>query len=215
MGEDGTQYKNEYVFIKSNDVNYVHKGYTSQFSLRPEMKSFYSITVTSVNSIDDVDIKVTYVNERLFLSDKTIKVNQYSDATYDSNNHSATFYYLLEPDNDTAYTICINNNTGCETYEVRVSQDNWAFAPNGGLWTLVDYGAPLAVLVATTEKMYITPQLLADATVNDSNEYTIYECHSMEDVDKIMAMITYVDPTSEATLMESVSDAFTYGGVAL
>ena len=63
--------------------------------------------------------------------------------------------------------------------------------------------------------MYITPQLLADATVNDSNEYTIYECHSMEDVDKIMAMITYVDPTSEATLMENVSDAFTYGGVAL
>lgn len=133
MGEGGTQYKNEYVFERSNNVNYIHKGYASQFSLRPERESFYSITVTNVNSIDDVDIKVTYVNEKFLLKDKTIKVNQYSDATYDSNYHSATFYYLLEPDNDTAYTICINNNTSCDTYEVRVSQDNWVFAEYGAV----------------------------------------------------------------------------------
>lgn len=215
MGEGGTMNKNAYSFTRSNDSKYKHNGYSATFSLRPKKQSFYAITVTNVNSKDDVDIKMTYINERFILKDKTIKVNQYSDADFDSENHTATFYYLLEPDNDTAYTIRINNNTNCDTYEVIISQDNWYYAPNGGLWKLVDYGAPLAFTVATTEKLYVTPQLLADATLNDSNEYTIYECHSMEEVDKIMAMITYVDPTSQANLTEKASDALVAGGVVL
>lgn len=135
MGDNGTQYKNEYVFERSNSSDYVHNGYTSQFSLKPERESFYAFTITNVTSVDDVEIKITYVNERLILSDQTIKVEQYSAATYDSNNHTATFYYLLEPDNDTAYKIKINNNTGCDTYEVRVSQDNWVYAEYGAVCT--------------------------------------------------------------------------------
>lgn len=133
------------------------------------------------------------------------------------NENRTEITYVFSLEEGTEYSIYVNNptNNHVGTYEIHVSEDNWVYAPNGGLWTVVDYSTPLAITTSTTEQIYITPQLLADATINDSNEYSYYECHSMEDVEKIMAIITYDDPT-KTTIFDDIGPAFfTVGGVLL
>lgn len=139
MGEGGTMNKNAYSFARSNDPKYKHQGYSSTFIITPQKNSYYAITVTDVNSIDDVDIKITYVKDGFWFitEDKTITVKQCESATY--ANGEATFYYYLETGMDNSHIIQINNNSGCSTYNVVVSQDNWVYAPNGGLWEVVEY----------------------------------------------------------------------------
>ena len=133
MGEGGTMNKNVYSFARSSDPKYKHQGYSSTFIITPQKNSYYAITVTDVNSIDDVDIKITYVKDGFWFitEDKTITVKQCESATY--ANGEATFYYYLETGMDNHHIIQINNNSGCSTYNVVVSQDNWVYAPNGGL----------------------------------------------------------------------------------
>lgn len=134
MGEGETMNKNAYSFARSNDPKYKHQGYSSTFIITPQKNSYYAITVTDVNSIDDVDIKITYVKDGFWFitEDKTITVKQCESATY--ANGEATFYYYLETGMDNSHIIQINNNSGCSTYNVVVSQDNWVYAPKGGLW---------------------------------------------------------------------------------
>ena len=139
MGDGGTMEKNAYSFIRSNNSKYKHKGYSSTFSIDPKKNSYYAITVTDVNSLDDVEIKVTYVEDGFWFitEDKTITVKQCESATY--ANGEATFYYYLETGMDNHHIIQINNNSGCSTYNVIVSQDNWVYAPNGGIQDVVEY----------------------------------------------------------------------------
>lgn len=214
MGEGGTMKKNAYSFTRSNDSKYKHNGYSATFSLRPKKQSYYAITVTNVNSEDDVDIKVTYVNERFILKNKTINVKQYSNPTYDNNNHTATFYYLLEPDNDTAYTICINNNTDCDTYEVIISQDNWVYAPNGGLWKADEkHLHKNGTIYYPTSELYITPKLLVDATCGKiDNDYEVYTIYTENDIKKVMP---YISETNKSELNSLLGTIVSLGGVAL
>ena len=139
MGEGGTMNKNVYSFARSNDPKYKHQGYSSTFIITPQKNSYYAITVTDVNSLDDVEIKVTYVEDGFWFitEDKTITVKQCESATY--ANGEATFYYYLETGMDNHHIIQINNNSGCSTYNVIVSQDNWVYAPNGGIQDVVEY----------------------------------------------------------------------------
>ena len=132
MGDGGTQYKNEYVFRRFNNTEYSRSPH---FELSPKKKSFYAITVTNVNSIKDAKIHIKSEQDSFWSDDDTIYAEPY-EKSYNEDDHTATYIYLLEPNEDDTYHIRIHyRNEDCNSYEVKISQANWVYAPNGGRQT--------------------------------------------------------------------------------
>lgn len=209
IGENGTAEKNVYTFERSSLPEYKHDNYSAVFSLKPEDYSDYAITVTDVSCIEDVKIKVTYVNERFILSDKTVKVKQISEPTLE--NGQATFYFALEPDKDTSYTIKINNNSGAESFKVLVSQDNWVYAPNGGAWHVKEYSKNSITTNAfgaslVTGRLYMPSHKVLEAISVLRNDSVIIESFAGEDIE---AQIKFVLDNSNM----SVSDEELYSAL--
>ena len=77
-----------------------------------------------------VKIAVTY-KQKSFLGTKKVPVAQVEGAFFDALNETSTYYFKL--DKNKTYTIDIYNLNTTSEYTVSVSQNNWVYAPYGGI----------------------------------------------------------------------------------
>ena len=114
-GPAKTQQRSWYSFIRKTNTTYY-------FDLKPERTSFYKF---DSDAALHRTIKITYQNWG-----KTKTVSPESDGTYlleKGTDYTIKFY--TEADYSGTYTDC----------SFTVSQDNWVYAPNGGLWEVTNY----------------------------------------------------------------------------
>ncbi len=117
---EGGAVKNQITFNRST----MNKNSSRcQFVLTPEDSSDYIITVTDVNI-------TAAVNSSKFLTVNN-KAEQYATPYFDAANGSITYYYSLKGGKN--YTISITNTAAASDFTVTISQDNWVYAPNGGV----------------------------------------------------------------------------------
>ena len=114
-GPANTQQLSWYEFTRKTNTNYY-------FNLTPCKKSFYKFdSYACINR----SIKVTYKSWG-----KTKTVSPESDGTYLLDNGTKyTIKFYAEADYSATYKDCV----------FTVSQDNWVYAPNGGLWEVTKY----------------------------------------------------------------------------
>ena len=160
------------------------------FTLTPEKESFYKFTGASY-------LEITYEKGLIFKSTVTVKPE--TDGTY-LLNKGAT------------YTIKMRTSSG----EFSVQQDNWVYAPDGGIWSIGgNISNPLAAIQPMVARAFISPKLLVESTCKvlpDSNNYKVYTCYTKSDVDAIIANLTYTDPSAEAGFLESIDKMAAEGG---
>ena len=66
-------------------------------------------------------------------------------------------------------------------------------------------------------QIYISPKLLIESTVKvlpSTTEYDIFTCYTLEDVDAVLAKLTYSDP-SVMSIKDEAGAALTVGGVVV
>ena len=130
---------------------------------------------------------------------KTLKVTPEPDGTY-----------ILKK--GITYTIKMRTSSG----EFSVQQDNWVYAPDGGIWSIGgNISNPLAAIQPMVARAFISPKLLVESTCKvlpDSNNYKVYTCYTKSDVDAIIANLTYTDPSVEAGFLESIDKMAAEGG---
>ncbi len=159
------------------------------FSLTPEKGSDYEFTGAS-------ELEVTYTKG---LFKKVMTVSPEPDGTY-----------ILK--GGTKYTI----KAKCPNGKFTVEQDNWVYAPDGGLWSIGgNISNPIAAIQPMDARAFISPKLLVESTCKvlpDSNNYKVYTCYTKSDVDAVVANLTYTDPSAEAGFLESIDKMATEGG---
>lgn len=133
---DNNLEKNAYIFTCTNEN--VH-GVTQSFTITPETWGDYAITISNMNISSHIDsimnqskvkIAVTY-KQKSFLGTKKVPVAQVEGAFFDALNETSTYYFKL--DKNKTYTIDIYNLNTTSEYTVSVSQNNWVYAPYGGI----------------------------------------------------------------------------------
>lgn len=120
--------KNAYEFTRFGNTKYS----TAQFELTPERNNDYAISISDVDNLDNVYIQISYQRKRFLRSSAKEIVEQTETATLE--NETATFHFALNE--GTKYTIEIENkksNGEKFEYNIQICQDNWAFAPYGGV----------------------------------------------------------------------------------
>ena len=94
-----------------------------------------------------------------------------------------------------------------------MEQDNWVYAPNGGIWEQVkdfNFNA-MNPEYFPNKQLYITPQLLVDATCGKIDSgYEPYVIYTDKDIDKVMVM---VKDAYKSEINSTASAVFTAGGV--
>lgn len=100
-----------------------HSDKDVEFSLIPKTTSYYRFK----SDIGITDIKITY--KGFFWMTESVEPE--SDGTY-----------LLERGKE--YTIGVNNS-GYGEYQFTVEQDNWVYAPDGGIWSVTKYSNGSAI----------------------------------------------------------------------
>ncbi len=119
--------KNAYSFTRYSKPNNMI-SYLNVFEITPKENCDYSISISNANpksfSIKVMGKKKGYKSK---LIDEIEKSN--------SSNNTLTTYYSLKA--GVTYTVFIENiseyNYSVQTHEVTISQNNWAYAPNGGV----------------------------------------------------------------------------------
>ena len=173
-----------------------------QFVLTPESNSFYKFTSDAALSN-----YVTVSHEEGLIFKETIYDEPESDGTY----------FLKGGE---TYTIEIYGSTGSTAanlnYSFTVQQDNWVKAENGGKWTIGDtsYLSPWANTSTLAEsEMYITPQLLVDATYSRINTpVTAQAVYSEHDIELVMRNIADSEKSEVNAILSGI---VTVGGVAI
>ncbi len=218
---DGGSTKNQITFNRST----LNKNSSKcQFVLTPEDSSDYIITVTDVNITAAVDSsKFLTVNN---------KAEQYASPYFDAANSSITYYYKLKKDKD--YIINITNTAAASDFTVTISQDNWVYAPNGGIRTGVNNPvdgtfADETYLTSTTlgnviyavglerysaerwKKMYNTPQDLIDS-FNNPNGLREFTDDWLGD---IAAMGLNIDYSNESEIIDTLGNISYLAGAIL
>ena len=164
-----------------------------EFSLKPESRSFYRFTIDG-KKCDFLDVH--YFNGKL-----QTWVTPESDGTY-----------LLE--SGIEYTIKTYGYSNSE-YKFSARQDNWVYAPDGGKWEVIKNASSFSS--TPYSEIYISPKLLVEATCKnlpDTEKYEIYECYTPEDIDAVIAKLTYSDP-QKTSIKETFTDVCTIGGMTL
>jgi len=147
--------KNLMTFYRSK----LNKDQRCEFSLKPEKSGDYVITISNVNitSVTNPSGFITISNNKKTLIGKEVKhavPKQYNAPKYIANTNSVMLYYSLHEDGD--YTIKVTNNIAKSSFSVSIRQDNWIFAPNGGVRTEVknEKGYITNETYLTAETMY-------------------------------------------------------------
>ncbi len=121
--------------------------------------------------------------------------------------------YILK--GGTKYTI----KAKCPNGKFTVEQDNWIYAPDGGLWSIGgNISNPIAAIQPMDARAFISPKLLVESTCKvlpDSNNYKVYTCYKKSDVDAVVANLTYTDPSAEAGFLESIDEMAGIGGAMI
>jgi hypothetical protein len=188
------------IYLTQNGGVYIHS-----FSITPEENSDYKFTLTC----SEYDSR--YDNIALTVTNKGKTVEPVPESETNSSD-KFTYHYALKKGEKYIISVKYLSNA-IKAYNLTAEQDNWVYAPNGGRWVTskVSQNEPY-------EKIFISPKLLVESpckVLPDAKNYTIYECYTTDDVDQIMAKITYDDPTAKADLKETITDAVTVGGFAI
>ena len=145
-------------------------------------------------------MEITYEKGLIFKSTVTVKPE--TDGTYLLNK-------------GTTYTIKMRTSSS----EFSVQQDNWVYAPDGGIWSIGgNISNPLAAIQPMVARAFISPKLLVESTCKvlpDSNNYKVYTCYTKSDVDAIIANLTYTDPSAEANFLELIDEMAGIGGAMI
>jgi hypothetical protein len=119
--------KNAYSFTRYSKPNNMI-SYLNVFEITPKENCDYSISISNANP-QSFSIKV--MGKKKGYKSKLIDEIEKSN----SSNNTLTTYYSLKA--GVTYTVFIENiseyNYSVQTHEVTISQNNWAYAPNGGV----------------------------------------------------------------------------------
>lgn len=130
------------------------KGRFCEFVLKPEYNSFYKFT-SNASIFNDVSV---YYKKGPFK--EIVFVNQEEDGTY-----------LLDAGKE--YIIKVLGQ-GSSEYEFTVEQDNWAYAPNGGIRTPIKYSfGTIATNNAEYGAMFLPTEKLLSSIQNFKNGISV------------------------------------------
>jgi len=208
--DGNVKYKNEFLFVRDLNATY-GKRFKDKcvFALIPEKSSDYMITVSGISAVQKAEIEKNS-NTITVKYGKNDKKTATQIQNFTTTADSITFYYALKSKTD--YKIYIDVPGNIMKFNVKVSQNNWVYAPNGALCTnSVDVNQAFIPYA----QMYISPRLLIEATVKvlpDSN-YEVVTCYTKADVDAIMAKITYDDVDKQSMKMIAMGAMETVGTV--
>lgn len=158
-----------------------------EFQIKVKHNSFYTCKLP-----DDKGLKSASV--RIFKADRNGEATKNEINPVEQANRSWTFS-LKE---DKTYIIKVEYKTyQTKDYIFRVEQDNWVYAPNGGIWEKEDTYNVNNPGSLPYKQLYITPKLLVDATCGKiDNSYEPYVIYSENDLQKVMTMVS-ADLTSD------------------
>ncbi len=149
----------EYTFVRRS-------GEYAYFTLEPDNTSFYKF----INKSDlRRNITVTYEKGRFFWKE-TVYVDPEEDGTY-----------LLEKGKE--YTIEVYGVSSYD-FEFTVQQDNWVYAPNGGVWSVTEYSMN-SVLTDNLcyERIYMPSHRIASSICSLSDNVVMVELDPSGDIE--------------------------------
>jgi len=115
--------KNAYLFPRDS-ITIQEKPHSLNFQITPKENGDYAFSISNVKSAEGFDIVV-----RDTTKNKWTEIKEIEEPTY--ANGVATYYYSLKA--KVTYNIyMIEQAFDSLKYEVTISQNNWAYAPNGG-----------------------------------------------------------------------------------
>ena len=140
-GNVGMSMKNEFTFTRDKSVTRGKSVPECQFSLNPFVNSDYVITVSDVNA------KVTVQYDTFGNKSRTVSV---APLKMEKASGNVIYYYALARDKD--YTIDVQASVS--RYTVKVSQDNWVYAPYGSEQLVYNGVSLYTVRYLTDEAVY-------------------------------------------------------------
>ncbi len=129
--------KNELIAVRTRKKDVTD----AVFSLTPSRNSDFAFTITGTNetmpegeyTTDDFNSTV-----KIFYKEGTFKKEekQVTPAEINPNDDGTEITYVFALEEGIEYSIYVNNptNNHVGTYEIHVSEDNWVYAPNGGIF---------------------------------------------------------------------------------
>ena len=168
-------------------------GDFAYFTLKPDAISYYKFT-NKANAA--ASVTVSY-EKGWGLWAETVYVDPESNGTY-----------LLERGKE--YTIEIYGD-GYSNYEFTAEQDNWVYAPDGGVWEAND-GESLSEY-KPIKQYYITPKLFVDSLyTNIDNDFEITTIYTQKDLENVMKSL---EPELRSQLRGEINTFLTAGGVVV
>lgn len=165
-------YKNEARYTRTRKYGICD----AKFTLTPSRNSYFAFTITNTQetlgegySTDDYKSTVEIFYDTGLINKKK---NQVQPAEIKLNGDGTEITYVFALEKGKEYSIKVNNpiNNHVGTYTIRVSEDNWVYAPNGGKWEVTDYS--LGSLIAnqlSDEEIYLSDTRMVEVIAELTN----------------------------------------------
>ncbi|MBR5684375.1 MAG: hypothetical protein IKW96_14060 [Ruminococcus sp.] len=202
---EGSKYKNYYEFVRKVNYNF-------EFVIEPTKNSDYEITMSD-SSMDAYFIRVYEIDEK---GNERKEIEPYS-ITIDNK----TLISKLSLESGKKYIIRMLNYNDCDKGEfaVRISQDNWVYAPHGGAVNqYTDDSMPIYMvyLPEDTVKDWIWLDNL-EKKINNSQLYTVEEGeeHYRQYIADEMYHKFYKEVYEDINVMDKIGDFASITGLLL
>ncbi|MBO5560009.1 BspA family leucine-rich repeat surface protein [Ruminococcus sp.] len=221
--------KNELIAIRKR-----RSGSTdAQFSITPSRNSDFAFTITGTKetkfgeeyTTDDYEstVKVFYEKGVIFTEEEQVEPVEIKPS---KNGTEITYVFALEQDKD--YKIYVNNPTNDHKgeYEIHISEDNWVYAPNGGIRYNVEGYWDIDYRCYDFVDIFFDNQSLIDMIQSNTPnwECNALNCHSTDQEEELAItgiignffnkdVVLGIDENKLADILNTVATESTYLGL--
>ena len=135
-------------------------------TITSQKNSNYTITISNVDNIENISIRCYHVENHWYKNfNQPYEIDTEPQPSIEGEEaiqlKNNTAYFNFELKKGITYTFCINSNDdNISNYNIQISQNNWVYAPNGGMISHTFNTNTFGILDSKVEQFYIPDNII-------------------------------------------------------